>query len=350
MSKLDLVVPGELVTRTGGYIYDRRIVEGMSARGWRITVHALDMSFPLPTPCALHEAQRALMRIPSGRRVVLDGLALGGMPALIETEADRLRLIALIHHPLALETGLETDTVLRLREAEKRALDATYRVITTSATTAHNLALYGVPLERLSVVNPGTDPAPLAAGSGSDSLHLLCVAALIPRKGHALLIEALNRLRNKAWRLSCVGSATRDPVTALALRLQIAALGLSDRITLTGELDDDVLADCYHRADAFVLASHHEGYGMAYAEALARGLPVVGTRAGAIPETVPSSAGLLVAPGDVGALAEALHLLLVDHELRARLRAGARVARNRLPSWEQACAGFAAALAHTVSA
>jgi glycosyltransferase involved in cell wall biosynthesis len=345
MPKLDLVVPGGLVARTGGYNYDRRIVEGLSARGWGVTVHALDASFPLPSPPALHEARRALMRISSGRRVVLDGLALGGMPALVETEAERLCLIALIHHPLALETGLDSDTAHRLCESEKRALAATRKVIVNSAATARALVTYDVPRERITVVNPGTDPAPLAIGSESDSLHLLCVATLTPRKGHAVLIEALHRLRDKAWRLICVGSATRDSATAQTLRRQIATLGLSDRITLVGELDNEALADCYHRADAFVLASHHEGYGMAYAEALACGLPVVGTQAGAIPETVHASAGLLVAPGDVVALTQALQRLLVDYGLRARLRAGALLACKTLPTWKQACDGFAAAIA-----
>ncbi len=350
MLALDLVVPGSLDMRTGGYIYDRRIVQGLSARGWRVTVHALDMSFPLPTPSALNEACAVLERIPSGRHVVVDGLALGGMPAHIESQAERLRLIALIHHPLALEWGLESEIALRLRETERQALAATQGIIVTSAATARNLASYDVPLDRVAVVNPGTDPAPLAVGSGCGCLHMLCVASLIPRKGHTVLIEALHRLRNKAWRLSCVGDTTRDPATARALRRQIAALDLDDRITFTGELDDESLAACYHSADAMVLASYHEGYGMAYAEALARGLPIIGTRAGAIPDTVPAAAGLLVAPGNVEAMAQALRRLLEDPLLHSRLRSGARLVRKTLPSWEQACAGFAAALSEMTTA
>jgi glycosyltransferase involved in cell wall biosynthesis len=272
------------------------------------------------------------------------------MPAVVEAEAERLRLIALIHHPLAFETGLAPETALRLREGEQRALAAVQRVIAPSATTARALQQYGVLPARIAVVNPGTDPAPAAAGSGSDSLHLLCVATLTPRKGHALLIEALGTLHDSAWRLTCVGSTSRDLATAQALRHQIAALGLTDRITLTGEVDDAMLARCYDSADAFVLASHYEGYGMVFAEALARGLPIVGTCAGAIPETVPSSAGLLVPAGDAGALATALRRLLEDAELRARLAAGARLARKALPSWKQACATFAAAVAGTTAA
>jgi glycosyltransferase involved in cell wall biosynthesis len=128
------------------------------------------------------------------------------------------------------------------------------------------------------------------------------------------------------------------------LRHRIAALGLGGRVTLTGEEGEAAIGAYYERADVFVLPSFHEGYGMALAEALAHGLPIVSTRAGAIPDTVPPDAGRLVPPGDVAALAAALAAVLDDPSLRARLAAGARAARERLPSWESACGRFAAAL------
>jgi len=221
-------------------------------------------------------------------------------------------------------------------------------VIVTSAATAGELTSYGVAAERVHVVNPGTDPAPLATGSGADpvrrGLSLLCVATLIPRKGHAVLIEALSGLQNRAWTLDCVGSATRDADTADALRSAIAEHGLGDRVRLHGEVPTAVLQAMYGQADAVVLPSYFEGYGMALAEALAHGLPVVSTTAGAIPDTVPGNAGVLVPPGDAMALRAALAALFDDPALRARLAAGARAARAVLPTWPQAVARFAAAL------
>lgn len=343
---LEFVLPGDLFARTGGYVYDRRILDGLTASGWCVRVHSMDPSFPTPSPHALREAEQILGQIPAGRTVVIDGLALGGMPDLVGKAAGRLRLIALIHHPLAFETGLDQDQARRLHDSEQRALTVTRRVIATSPATARDLTdSFDVPRERIRVVRPGTDPAPLASGSGSDRLHLLCVATLTPRKGHAVLFEALSRLRDAAWSLTCVGSATRDPATANRLASMIAALAFTDRITLAGELDEASLAERYHRADAFVLASHHEGYGMVFGEAIARGLPIVATRAGAIPETVPAAASLLVPPGDSAALATALRRLIQDAELREWLRAGARYARASLPSWQSASAQFATAIA-----
>jgi glycosyltransferase involved in cell wall biosynthesis len=250
---------------------------------------------------------------------------------------------------LALETGLDAATTQRLRTAELRALAAVSRVIVTSRTTAAALADYGVAASQVRVVSPGTDPAPLACGSSTPPLQLLCVATLTPRKGHAVLIEALAGLRDRAWRLACVGSAERHPATATALQRQIARAGIEDRVELLGELDEDGLGQLYARADAFVLASHYEGYGMAFAEALARGLPIVATCGGATAETVPQTAGLLVRPGDGEALRTALRRLIDDEALRARLRAGARGARRALPTWQEAGDRFAAAILNGVA-
>nr|WP_242482387.1 glycosyltransferase family 4 protein [Thiocystis violacea] len=268
------------------------------------------------------------------------------MPALVEAAAPRLDLIALIHHPLALETGLEPAEAERLRRSEFRALASVRGVITTSRVTADGLTAYGVSRERTRVVEPGTDAAPLATGSGCERLNLLCVATLTPRKGHAILFEALSRVRDLSWRLACVGSAQRDPAHAQALRARIGALDLADRIQLVGQVDAAALANHYQAADACVLASHHEGYGMVLAEALAQGLPILSTTAGAIVHTVPETAGLLVPPGDVEAMAAALRRFLTDRQLRERLRAGALRARASLPSWNAACDAFADAVAH----
>nr|WP_245232380.1 glycosyltransferase family 4 protein [Thiorhodococcus minor] len=309
-----------------------------------VEVHALAASFPRPAAADLAEAERMLRQIRAGRTVVIDGLALGAMPAVAEALADRLDLIALIHHPLALETGLAPAEAERLRRSERQALGLVRKVIVTSASTARALAAYGVGSEELAVVEPGNDPAPLAPGSRGPGLHLLSVASLTPRKGHALLFEALSRLRDLPWRLTCVGSRTRAPDHAQALEAAIARFGLDERIRLTGELEQCALEAEYAAADAFVLASYHEGYGMVLAEALARGLPVVSTTAGAIPETLPETAGLLVPPGDAEALTAGLRRLIQDDALRDALAAGARAARAELSTWDDACEAFAAAV------
>lgn len=345
---LVFVVPGHLDSISGGYGYDRQMIAGLRAAGRAVDVVTLDAGFPWPDPPARADAARRLAAIRDGATVVVDGLAFGAMPGLAERHAARLRWVALVHHPLALETGLAPRQARALFDSERRALATVRGAIVTSPATARELTRYGVVGEHVHVVTPGTDPAPLATGSGADpvrhGLSLLCVAALIPRKGHAVLIDALRGLRDRAWTLHCVGSTTRDADMANALRSAVAEHCLDDRVHLHGEVPSGVLASMYGQADAVVLPSNFEGYGMALAEALARGLPVVSTTAGAIPDTVPREAGVLVPPGDTVALRAALAALLDDGALRARLAAGARAARAALPTWPQSVARFAAAL------
>jgi glycosyltransferase involved in cell wall biosynthesis len=166
----------------------------------------------------------------------------------------------------------------------------------------------------------------------------------VPRKGHDLLVAALAQLVGHPWRLDCVGPLDRDPAAATQLAALIARHALGARVRLHGELDETALAARYAVADVFVLATRHEGYGMAFAEALAHGLPVVGTTAGAVPDTVPADAGVLVPPDDPEALRDALERVIGDRALRARLAAGARRARTALPTWAAAAERMAAAL------
>ena len=120
--------------------------------------------------------------------------------------------------------------------------------------------------------------------------------------------------------------------------------GLTDDVELVGERDAAGLNAFYDRADLFVLATLHETYGMAVAEALARGLPVVSTRTGAIADLVGDEAGLLVPPGDGAALAGALSQVLDAPDVYERLAAGARRARARLPTWDESISRMIAAL------
>jgi len=346
LNKLHLLLPGAINAATGGTLYDRQIADGLRSLGWDVRVRCLDESFPVPTEAALSDAARALADIGDGARVLVDGLALGAMPALVANQRDRLRLIALVHHPLALETGLDPALARALHRSESAALRHVRRVVVTSPSTARLLDGFGVAATDINVIEPGTEPAALATGSGQGPLHLLCVGTVTPRKGHLLLIKALAGLQHLKWRLTCAGSLERDPTTAAALHRHIGTLGLEHRVQLLGEVPHADMAQLYASADLFVLPSLFEGYGMAYAEALAYGLPVLGSRAGAIPDTVPADAGLLVETGSTSALAAALEQLIKDPKLRERLAAGARRARSQLPTWEDRARCFAEVLSH----
>ncbi|MEM0923084.1 MAG: glycosyltransferase, partial [Pseudomonadota bacterium] len=218
----------------------------------------------------------------------------------------------LCHHPLARETGLEPDQAARLAESERAALAASAHVIATSATTAADLtAAYGVPAAKITIARPGTDPAPLAAGSAGEALALLAVGSLTQRKGHDRLIAALSGLVCLPWTLTIAGDR-RDAETAAGLADHIATAGLQDRVILAGALDEAALSAAYHQADVFLLASHYEGFGMVYREAMARGLPVLATHCAAAEEATQGGAWL-VAPEE---LAHAIETILTDSTAR----------------------------------
>lgn len=341
---LTVIVPGSLETRTGGYGYDRRMVAGLRERGWSVSVRALDDSFPWPTAAARAAARAVLASIETATLVLIDGLAMGALPGEVAHERERLRIAALVHHPLARETGLAPGAAAQLEESERRALAAARRVIVTSRATARSLAAYGVAPTNVVVVEPGTDRAPIARGSEGASVQFLAVGSLVPRKGFDILIEAFSRVADRSWRLICAGSLDRAPATASRIRALAAGAGLSHRVEFPGELTEPELAAVYDRADCFVLPTFYEGYGMAVAEALARGLPVISTPTGGIPELVTADAGILVPVADVATLSDTLARVIDEPALLAQCRAGARLVRDRLPTWSDQAEQMARAL------
>jgi glycosyltransferase involved in cell wall biosynthesis len=160
---------------------------------------------------------------------------------------------------------------------------------------------------------------------------------VIPGKGHDVLLAALAELGERPWRLLCVGTLTRDPEYAGQLARRAEESGIGDRISFAGPLTGDRLAEAYAAADVLVLASRGESYGMVVTEALARGLPVIATEVGGVPEALGQvegcRPGILVPPDDLSALAGALADWLDDGDLRGRLRRTARRRRLQLDGW-----------------
>ncbi|HWG06396.1 MAG TPA: glycosyltransferase family 4 protein [Beijerinckiaceae bacterium] len=392
MTRVAFAVPGDLRTRTGGYGYARELIAHLPAHGIAIRHCALPGSFPLPPPADLDAAFRALSARAADEILLIDGLAFGALPAARIAALGR-RIVALVHHPLGFETGLDAPTRRALIDSERAALAHAAHVVVSSETTREALAAeFDVDKDNITVAEPGTRPAitrPLPAYEGrpqlsavmpglvpgihaeppapsSKDLHgrtawmagtspamtrpirLLAVGSITPRKGFDVLIAALAPLRDRDWRLRIVGSPDRAPETAAALRVQIAACGLADRVDLVGELDTEPLDAEYAAADLFVLASHYEGYGMVLAEAMAHGLPIVTTTGGAAASTVPDAAALKVPPGDSNRLGEALIRAIDEPDLRRELAAASRRAGALLPRWSDT-AGIVANVLHRVA-
>jgi glycosyltransferase involved in cell wall biosynthesis len=343
--RIAFAVPGDLAAPTGGYAYDRRIIAELELLGWPVDIVRLGDGFPWPDDNTRAAAQARLLAVPTDQPIVIDGLAFGVLPEAGKTLRSNRQLIAVVHHPLALESGLSSERIEVLRDSERTALACATRVIVTSSTTARHLVNnYAVPGEHIVVARPGTDPVRFACGSSDGVIRLVSVGSVVPRKGYDILIAALAILADLPWRLWIVGDCGRDPKSAEELLADIATHRLGDRAVVLGAIPPQRLEILYSEADIFVLASRFEGYGMAYAEAIAHGVPVIGTTAGAIAETVPSGAGILVCPNNVDALAQAIRRMIENPTERRQLAAGARQAASQLPRWPDSAKIFASVL------
>jgi glycosyltransferase involved in cell wall biosynthesis len=334
MTPAAFAISGDVNLPTGGYAYDRRILALLAAHGVDVEHVPLPGGFPDPSPCDLLQARRLLTAI-GGKVALIDGLAYGAMPAELIAGL-QAPIIALVHHPLYLEAGLGAPRREALCALEKAALALARRVVVTSGVTARTLhAQFAVPTDKITVAEPGTDPGPRARGSAGVDLQLLSVGAIVPRKAHATLIRALAPLKEHRWHLTIAGPTDRSKEALAAVMTAIEDAGLQRRICLLGPVDHCRLAEFYARADAFVMPSLYEGYGMALGEAMARGLAIVCTTGGAAAETVPEGAAIKVPPGDAPALTAALRGLLTDAQLRRRLADAAWAAGQMLPRWHE---------------
>ncbi|MFS8036923.1 glycosyltransferase family 4 protein [Xanthobacter sp. AM11] len=334
--RVAFVHPGDIGTPSGGYAYDRRMIAELSAAGLEIAALRLDGGFPVPTPAQVAAALETLAATAPGTVLLADGLALGALPAAGLAGIGR-PLVALCHHPLALETGLDPQLAQQLWESERAALSVCDAIIAISPETWRMLReRYDVPAHRMTLAVPGTEPA-ARVPADAEPPRLVAVGSLTPRKGYDVLLDALALLDDLAFSLAIVGTPDLDPATAARIARRVAAWP-RDNIRLLGRLDAAALERAYAQADIMVHPALYEGYGMVLAEAIRRGLPVVCTTGGAAGETVPDGAGLKVPPGDAPALAAALRRLITDRELRRSLADGAFAAGQALPSWADTAA------------
>jgi glycosyltransferase involved in cell wall biosynthesis len=306
--RIRLIQPPPAASITGAAVYNARIAEALAAVG-----HTVDPD--------------------SGEATLIDSFAQG---------AASDGATVLVHHPRALETDPPDPA---LRAAEAALFDRARHLVTTSQQTADQLtASFGVPPQKITVIVPGIDDLPRSPGSPGPTAQVLSIGQLVPRKGHDTLLRALTKLFDLDWHLTIAGPPT-DPVHAAGLQALAEDLNISRHVTFAGQATGAALEALWHQADLFALTPHYEGYGMVFAEALRRGLPVVATHVGAVPTLLVPDAGTITAPGDTDQLAKALRRLIFDRALRRDMAEAAWQSARDLPSWAEQAARLAAVLA-----
>ncbi|SDI11581.1 glycosyltransferase family 4 protein [Alloyangia pacifica] len=335
-------IPGDHRQKTGGFIYERRLLEELQAAGREVTHVAL------PAEAAAAEQEEALRRevsevleaLPPDRPLILDGLVFAAMRTGAMARLS-CPVVAMLHHPMGLEQGLTPELSRELLAQEAANLGHAAQVVVTSPHTRQTYIDLGADPVKITVALPGHD-GPRDLRRVEAGPHILSVGLLARRKGHDVLIRALSRVSDLDWSAQIVGK-THDPAVATELQGLIDELGLAGRIALAGELSDEALAEAYRSARIFALATRYEGYGMALAEALCHGLPIVSCATGAVPGTV-GDAALLAPPDDPANFAGHLRRLLQSGAARQRLSARARALGRALPRWRETAAVMGAVL------
>ncbi|EPX77077.1 glycosyltransferase family 4 protein [Litoreibacter arenae] len=337
MTRAVFAIPGDKDRRTGGFLYEATVLRVLNEIGVKTAHLQLPDSFPDPTVADMAETLAALNAVPAHQPIILDGLVFGAIdPAgLAQVKAP---ILAMIHHPLGLETGLAPERAAFLCENEAQALGFAAHIVVPSPHTAEVLARdFGADPASITVAPPGFD-RPVLNASRADPPLILSVGLLARRKGHDVLLDALSLITDLHWNAVIVGKA-HDQHTANALRTQCRELGLSQRVTFAGELDGPELAEHFNAASIFALATRYEGYGMVLSEAMFYGLPVVSCDVGAVPETV-GEAGILVPPDDPAAFANALRRLIEEPEIAAQFQQLSLERAKSLPSWRDTARVF----------
>jgi glycosyltransferase involved in cell wall biosynthesis len=359
--RIALVIYDSLEKLSGGYLYDRRMVDALHAAGHSVEVLALPWrSWPRHLADNLSRTWLARLVAAAPDLYLQDEL---NHPSLAWING-RLRarspapIVGLVHHlrceephPAPLRMIYERVERRFLRSCDgflcnsRTTLQAVARLLGCEPAALQHLVAYPGGDHIVVPDGPGLRKQPGAAGGASAGVdapvEILFVGTLLPRKGVHTLLDAVARARQPV-RLTVVGSSQADPGYAQSLRAQAVRLGLAERVTFTGALGDDALRSAYARADLFACPSF-EGYGIVYLEAMAHGLPVIASSAGAAHEVVTAgSDGLLVAPHDVAGLATAIDTLAADATVRAAMAAAARRRFARQPTWSESGAAVAA--------
>lgn len=341
---LHFLIPGDIDIFTSCYIYDRRIIEGLKSKGHIVKLHRLPDDFPFPSKGSLQLCNQIIKTIPKSEPIVIDGLAFGAIPSILKVVYGMNPIIGLIHLPLSVDPNYSAYQRTIITGPEKEAFGYASKFIVTSEYTAEIFANLGIEEKNVNLVIPGLDNFSKKKDYPETPKKLLSIANLCRNKDHNILVSALSALSNKDWILHCYGNLDFDRNYLSEFQALIRRNKLQDKILIHGIISGKELNDVYLDADLFIHPSDFEVYGMALAEALAHGIPVVASTGGGICRTIPAKMAQFFKPGDVYGLQSILEELFENPDLYKRLYTKASTYNEQAQTWEKSCDLFEKAL------
>ena len=334
--KIGLVIYGSLGTLSGGYMYDRMLVDYLRAQGDTVEI----ISLPWRNYAA-HLSDNFTFKLPSGLDILIQDEL--NHPSLIHAnrKPHPYPIISLVHHLRCSELRPKWQNDL-YRIVEKKYLQSVDGFIYNSKTTKAVVnELIGNRLPEV-VAFPPTDrfekeisEEEIEKRSKKKDLRILFLGNVIERKGLITLLQAM-RLSTFDFRLDIVGSLVTDSIYAKQMEDFVMFNGLSSVVTFHGALNDQPLIDKLRAAHVLVVPSSYEGFGIVYLEGMGFGLPAIGTTAGAASEVIDDGVtGFLIQPGDARGLADQLQLLSERRDILLEMSLAARSRYLRQPKWSQ---------------
>ncbi|WP_137135455.1 glycosyltransferase family 4 protein [Rhizobium sp. FKY42] len=293
------ITSSDYAVRTGGYVYNSRLVQVLREQGVDLETHCLEQGFPMVPEDERAALARRLAALPAHTLLLMDHVYLGRLLELFRQMPHPI--VAIFHHSDVMEHGTGSDEKgRRLFEAERASLGRADALLVSSDETARYVQQqYGFSAHHIHAAVPGNDPVMRTAigdYAANGGPRILSIGAVIPRKRYDYILDVASHLKTPGWTWNVAGDPSRYPGHLLRLQEKADALGLADRFHFLGNVGDTELEQLWHKTDLYVAASHYEGYGMAIAEALRHGVPVVSTASGAV--STWAKAGIMQAPAE----------------------------------------------------
>lgn len=336
---------GDMQSLTGGYLYNMHMMEGLEQMGYSVNVFGTDWPWDdkseLAKICRFH-----FEKLTVGSCILIDSLVLVKIRSSVQEFSSRLIFVGLIHLPATYT--FTSGKFGKLAEEEMMVLHQMKQLIVTGQFTYNLLWKAGLNRANLWIVEPGTGPFPQKTHYKPVPSELLCIANYSAIKAQDTLIRSLYSLTDRDWTLHLYGDKDRDKEYSAGIISFIKQLNLETRVIMHGIAMRDEITAIFLNADLFVMPSLFESYGMALTESLAHGVPVLSTRAGNIPCTVPGGMGILVEPGNEKELTDALLSLMDEPAKYASLCSAASKYHLDARSWDLAVIEFERIIRETV--
>ena len=338
--KIYWIQPSEIDSVSGGYIYNKNIIEGVRAHSVDVELLIPGTDFPFPSKKSLETCRNFFQKMPHSSIVVVDSLILGTISNLVKEFADKLIIAGLIHLPLSLNPDFAEKKKVDFREGELTSFKYSKLLILTSEFSKSVLVKMGVDETKIHIVTPAINGTISERYYPENPINLLCVSRISSSKGQLDLVKALENIQHYNWKLTfCGGFDTNDDYFK-TIEKSIANSGLKDRITFTGEIPPNELEMYYQQADLLVLTSYYETYSMVLQEAMAFKIPIITTNTGATAQTVNSYIAGFYEPGDVPQLQKHLLSLLESRDEYLKLANGYRKLNLNFETWNKRAEQF----------